>query len=287
MGEKKKRDWIPLLLLLPTLIYLIAFLGYPLIETFILAFTSDQGALGNFKRLTTTGEFWEALRNTLLITAVIVPLQLGFALMLALFINMKFKGYTFILYIVSIPLALSDVSASLMSYTIFAPMGYLNKLLMNLHIIDRPIYFFGFTYQTREFWVIVLTEVWRATPLVFVIILAGLQAVNKEYLEAADIFGFSRWQKFTRIILPLLKPSILSALLIRTLFAFQIFGVVWLLAGRDIPILAGEAYYWQTEVNNSNVACTYGLVIALVSLVISWAYLTFLKPGHLEGEVTE
>ncbi len=287
MGEREKRDWIPLLLLLPTLIYLIAFLGYPLIETFILAFTSDQGALGNFKRLTATGEFWEALRNTLLITAVIVPLQLGFALMLALFINMKFKGYTFILYIISIPLALSDVSASLMSYTIFAPMGYLNKLLMNLHIIDRPIYFFGFTYQTREFWVIVLTEVWRATPLVFVIILAGLQAVNKEYLEAADIFGFSRWQKFTRIILPLLKPSILSALLIRTLFAFQIFGVVWLLAGRDIPILAGEAYYWQTEVNNSNVACTYGLVIALVSLVISWAYLTFLKPGHLEGEVTE
>ncbi|MCD6462911.1 MAG: sugar ABC transporter permease [Thermotogae bacterium] len=287
MGEREKRDWIPLLLLLPTLIYLIAFLGYPLIETFILAFTSDQGALGNFKRLTATGEFWEALRNTLLITAVIVPLQLGFALMLALFINMKFKGYTFILYIISIPLALSDVSASLMSYTIFAPMGYLNKLLMNLHIIDRPIYFFGFTYQTREFWVIVLTEVWRATPLVFVIILAGLQAVNKEYLEAADIFGFSRWQKFTRIILPLLKPSILSALLIRTLFAFQIFGVVWLLAGRDIPILAGEAYYWQTEVNNSNVACTYGLVIALVSLIISWAYLTFLKPGHLEGEVTE
>ena len=287
MGEREKRDWIPLLLLLPTLIYLIAFLGYPLIETFILAFTSDQGTLGNFKRLTATGEFWEALRNTLLITAVIVPLQLGFALMLALFINMKFKGYTFILYIISIPLALSDVSASLMSYTIFAPMGYLNKLLMNLHIIDRPIYFFGFTYQTREFWVIVLTEVWRATPLVFVIILAGLQAVNKEYLEAADIFGFSRWQKFTRIILPLLKPSILSALLIRTLFAFQIFGVVWLLAGRDIPILAGEAYYWQTEVNNSNVACTYGLVIALVSLVISWAYLTFLKPGHLEGEVTE
>jgi len=190
MGEREKRDWIPLLLLLPTLIYLIAFLGYPLIETFILAFTSDQGALGNFRRLTATGEFWEALRNTLLITAVIVPLQLGFALMLALFINMKFKGYTFILYIISIPLALSDVSASLMSYTIFAPMGYLNKLLMNLHIIDRPIYFFGFTYQTREFWVIVLTEVWRATPLVFVIILAGLQAVNKT-LKTIDIVCFA------------------------------------------------------------------------------------------------
>lgn len=237
--------WISFLLILPAVLYLVLLMGYPLFETFRLAFTSDEGFLGNFKRLVENGGFWNAMKNTILLTAVIVPLQLIFALGLALFVNQKFKGYTTVLYFIAIPLALSDVTAALMSYTIFSPNGYLNKILMNLHLIERPIYFFGYMFKAREFWVIVLTEVWRATPLVFIILLAGLQSINKEYLEAADLFGFSRWKKFTKIILPLLKPSIMSALLLRTLFAFQIFGVVWLLAGRDIPVLAGETYYWH------------------------------------------
>jgi multiple sugar transport system permease protein len=116
-----------------------------------------------------------------------------------------------------------------------------------------------------------------------VILLAGLQSVNKEYLEAADIFGFSRWTKLRKIILPILKPAMLSALLIRTLFAFQIFGVAWLLTGRDVPILAGEAYYWQSIRYNSNVAASYGLVIALVSIIISWIYLVILRSREVEG----
>ncbi|MCD6450319.1 MAG: sugar ABC transporter permease, partial [Thermotogaceae bacterium] len=214
---------------------------------------------------------------------VIIPIQLVLAIALALLVNSKFKGYSFLLYIISIPLALSDVTAGLMSYTIFAPMGYLNKVLLNLGWIEHPIYFFGFMYQTREFWVIVLTEIWRATPLVFVIILAGLQSINKEYLEAADIFGFTRAQKLFKIILPLLKPSIMSALLMRTLFAFQIFGVVWMLAGRDIPVLAGETYYQYIQLNNPKMASAYGVIIAIVTLIVSIIYNFSFQAKHLEG----
>jgi len=275
--------WISFLLILPAVLYLVLLMGYPLFETFRLAFTSDEGFLGNFKRLVENGGFWGAMKNTLLLTAVIVPLQLILALGLALFVNQRFRGYTTVLYFIAIPLALSDVTAALMSYTIFSPNGYLNKIFMNLHLIERPIYFFGYMFKAREFWVIVLTEVWRATPLVFIILLAGLQSINKEYLEAADLFGFSRWKKFTKIILPLLKPSIMSTLLLRTLFAFQIFGVVWLLAGRDIPVLAGETYYWYTFMNDPKMASAYALVIALVTIVVSWFYITFLSAKHLEG----
>ncbi len=85
-------------------------------------------------------------------------------------------------------------------------------------------------------------------------------------------------------MLPILRPSILSALLIRTIFAFQVFGVIWILAGRDIPVLAGEAYYWQTVVYNSNISSAYGLIIAVVTILISWAYITFLKPKSFEEE---
>ncbi len=278
-----KRGLTPYLYFIPVIAFLIMFLGYPLIETFRLAFTHRVGPLGNFSRIIESGELWIALRYTLLISVVVVPLQLVFALALALFINMRFKGYLLLLYIIAIPLALSDVSAALMSYSIFGPSGFVNKILINLGLTDSPVYFFGYMYETRAFWVIVLTEVWRATPLVFVILLAGLQSVNKEYLEAADVFGFSRWTKLRKITLPILKPAILSALLIRTLFAFQIFGVVWLLAGRDIRILAGEAFYWQTIRYNSNVAASYGLVIAVVSIAISWVYLVILRSREVEG----
>ncbi|MCD6362506.1 MAG: sugar ABC transporter permease [Synergistetes bacterium] len=255
-------------------------MAYPLVQALILTFTSEGGAgltLANWHSVFSDPMFWEALKNTLLLTGVIIPLQVLLALLLALFVNSKFRGYMIVIYLITIPLALSDVSAALMSYNIFSPQGYLNKVLLNLGLIHEPIYFFGFNVKSREFWIIVLTEVWRATPLVFVILLAGLQMIGKEYFEAADVFGFSRLQKFFYITLPLLKTSLQSALLLRTLFAFQIFGVVWLLAGRDIPILAGETFYQQTELQDYNVAAVYGVIIAIISVIISWFYLTFLK----------
>jgi len=260
-------------------------MGYPLVENVRLAFSNPAGALENFRSLVSTKEFWQTLTNTLLLTVFIVPLQLILALALALFINRKFRGYTFVLYLITIPLALSDITASLMSYSIFAPSGYFNKILINLGILERPMYFFGYFFKERAFWIVVLTEVWRATPLVFVILLAGLQSINKEYLEAADVFGFSKWKKFTKITLPLLKPTIMSALLIRTIFAFQIFGVVWLLAGRDITVLAGETYYWYVFMNNPNMASAYALIIALVTFVFSAIYIFALRSKHLEEGV--
>jgi len=280
-GEK---NWMPYLLFLPVLIYLAGFVGYPLIKALGIAFTSEAGKLSfeNFITLTRDYTFWKALKNTLLFLIIIVPLQVIFAFLLALFVNSRFKGYMTVLYIISIPLALSDVSAALMSYNIFTSHGFLNKFLMSFGIIETPIYFFGLGLSSRAFWVIVLTELWRATPLVFVILLASLQMISKDYFEAADVFGFSSWQKFFYITLPLTMPSLQSALLIRTLFAFQIFGVVWLLSGRDIPILAGEVYYQQAELNNFQLAATYGFIIAFICIIISWVYITFLKAKHLE-----
>jgi multiple sugar transport system permease protein len=280
-----EKNWLPYLLFLPTLIFLAVFVGYPLLEALKLAFTSESGRLSleNFITLALDSTFWKALKYTLLFLVTIVPLDVLLAFLLALFVNKRFKGYMIVLYIISIPLALSDVSAALMSYNIFTSHGFLNKFLMKFGIIETPVYFFGIGLSSRAFWVIVLTELWRATPLVFVILLAGLQVISKDYLEAAEVFGFSKWQKFFRITLPLVMPSLQSALLIRTLFAFQIFAVVWLLSGRDIPILAGETYYQQAELYHAQLAATYGFIIALICILISWAYITIFKSKHLEG----
>ncbi|HBT39268.1 MAG: sugar ABC transporter permease [Pseudothermotoga sp.] len=283
----RRESLTPFLLILPALVYLVVFIGYPIVGTFQLSFTSDEGWLGNFKYVFSSKDFQNALLNTLILGAVIIPIQFALAILLALLVNKKWSGYRTLLYIIATPLALSDVTAALISYSIFAPNGYLNKILLSLNWIERPLYFFGYMFKSREFLVIVLTEVWRATPLVFVILLAGLQSINAEYLEAADVFGFSSWKKFFKITLPLLKPSIVSALLIRTLFAFQIFGVVWLLAGRDIPVLAGETYYWYVLRNNRQVASTYALVIAVVTFIVGWFYIGTIRSRHLEEGVRQ
>ena len=286
LGVRIQR-FLPYFLFAPALSYIMVLVGYPLIQAVQLAFTDPStGAFSsvNFQTLINDPHFWDALRNTFLLALIVIPIQVFLALIIALLINTRFKGHNTLLYIVTLPLTISDVAAGLIWYSILAPRGFLNKFLINAHIISKPIYFFGYAFRHMEFLALVATEVWRATAIVFVIIFAGLQMISRDYLEAAEVFGATFRQKLRYIILPLLKPSLQAALLIRTLFALQIFGVVWILAGRDIPVLAGEAYYWQTDVRNYHVASAYAIIIALISIIISFIYITTLKPHYARRE---
>lgn len=280
------RKLTPYLLLLPTAAYMLFFIGYPIAETVRLAFTDpDTGALGLYNYLTLAQDFhfWEALRYTFLLAGVVIPIQVALALGVSVLLMRRFRGSGAVLYTFLIPLTISDVAAALIWYNILTGSGFLNRFLLNLGLISRPIQFFGYQYRDMEFLAIVTTEVWRATAIVFVIVFAGFQMIGKDYLEAADVFGATQWEKFRYIIFPLVKPSLQTALIIRTLFAMQVFAVVWILAGRDIPVLAGETYYWQVELKNPNVAAAYALIIAAISITLGFLYLKLFKPEYLEG----
>lgn len=279
----EKKTLLPYLLILPAFAYLMFFVGYPLVQALYLAFTKNGAfSLDTLRRTVSDYYFWSALKYTIALSAVIVPIQVGLAIVLALLVNKAFKGKDLAIYALVIPLTISDVAAGLIWYSMLSPYGFLNKVLMNIGLISQPIYFFGYQYRSREFLAIVLAEVWRATSIVFVIILAGLQMISREYLEAAEVFGANYWTKLRRIILPMLKPSIQSALIIRTLFAMQIFGIVWILAGRDIPVLAGEGFYQLTEIKDYGVASIYALIIAGLSILLGALYIKFLKAEYLE-----
>lgn len=279
----ERRSLLPYLLILPAFAYLMFFVGYPLIQALYLAFTKNGAfSLDTVRRTVGDYYFWSAFKYTIALGAVIVPVQVALAVVLALLLNKAFKGKDMAIYALVIPLTISDVAAGLIWYSMLSPYGFLNKLLMNIGLTSQPIYFFGYQFRSREFLAIVLAEVWRATSIVFVIILAGLQMISREYLEAAEVFGASYWTKLRKIVLPLLKPSIQSALIIRTLFAMQIFGIVWILAGRDIPVLAGEGFYQLTEIKDYGVASIYALVIAGLSLILGALYVKFLKAEYLE-----
>ncbi|HLU37245.1 MAG TPA: ABC transporter permease subunit, partial [Thermomicrobiales bacterium] len=102
---------------------------------------------------------------------------------------------------------------------------------------------------------------------------AGLQGIPKDYLEAADVFGASFWQKTTRVILPMLRPSLQVALILRTILAFQAFAVVIALAGQAMTVLSAEAYRWYQDYRDPHVAAAYAALILLLSILSTVLFL--------------
>jgi multiple sugar transport system permease protein len=162
-------------------------------------------------------------------------------------------------------------------YSVFTQSGYLNSLLYGLGLVETPGVFLSVNTRHWMILAIVLAEVWRATSIVMVIVVSGLQAIPLETLEAAELFGAGLWQRLRHVILPLLKPSLQVALILRTILAFQVFGVVIAIAGRGMTVLSNEAYRWYRELNNPHVAGAYAGFILLVSMFTAVFYLRIVR----------
>jgi multiple sugar transport system permease protein len=279
-------NWTPYLLVLPTLVFLGVFFVYPMVQAIWLAVTDPQAGgltLAHFKRMGADLYFRPAIRYTILITAIAVPIQVALGLAIALLVNTRFPGHSHFLYLCAVPLGISDLAAGLIWLSIFTERGYLNAFLQAVGLVAQPITFLTFERTTWLLGAVLLTEVWRATAIVMIILLAGLQLIPKDYVETASVFGASRWQTLRHVLLPLLRPSLQTALIIRTILAFQVFATVVTLAGRQIPVLAGEAYFWYSLYRSPNVASAYAALILLLSGSIVWIYLRVLR--QREGEV--
>jgi multiple sugar transport system permease protein len=219
--------------------------------------------------------FTSALVTTLLLTLITVPIQFVVALVMALVIQARLKGNLLFLYIFSIPLGVSELAVGIVFFLLFTERGYLNSFLQGLGLINSPITFISASTRHWIIVAIVLAEVWRATSIVMVILVSGLQAVPTEFLEAAELFGAGLRQRIRHIILPLLKPSIQVALILRTILAFQVFAVVMAISGGDIvTTLSRETYRWYSEdIRNPNLAASYAGLIMLISIVTAIFYL--------------
>ncbi len=277
--RRRRFNYTPFLLLLPATLFLAIFFLYPMLQSFIIAFQDSQGGFtfDNIDTMVKDTNFGDALKYTLLFIVIIVPLQVVLALIMALVINTGLKWAGFFLYIWTIPLAISDLAAGIVWYSIFTNHGYINQILIQLGLTQTPIDFLSFENPTLVFVAVVIAELWRATAIVMVILVAGLQVIPRAYTEAAEVFGASPWQRLWHVTLPMLKPSLQVALILRTILAFQTFALVFALAGRIMPVLAGEAYKWYNDVRNVGVAATYALLILLLSLANTFIYLRFLN----------
>jgi len=232
----------------------------------------------NLWRRDTRRFFWPAVRTTILLILIIIPAQFVLAVVMALVIQARLKFNSFLLYIYAIPLGVSDLAVGILFFSIFTQNGLLNSILQALGLIDSASPYL--TANTR-YWIIIaicLAEIWRATSLVMVIVVSGLQAISDEVLEAAELFGAGLWQRIRYVILPLLRPSLQVALILRTILALQVFAVIIALSGGDVvTVLANETFRQYFEFRNNNVASAYAVFILALSMLSAIIYIRAIR----------
>lgn len=245
------------LLIAPVLIALAVVIGYPVVRAVIMSFTKDagldkttgmfvEGGNAGFSNYThwlfqqcpsVSGEmvscppgtlgsqFWSAVGITLFFTVVTVALEAGIGMWMAVVMGKTFRGRALLRAAVLIPWAIPTAVTAKLWYFIFSYEGIANKAL-GTHLL-----------WTSDAWparsAVIIADVWKTTPFMALLILAGLQMIPQDVYEAARVDGASAWQRFTQITLPLVKPALLVAILFRTMDALRMYDLPWILTGNN------------------------------------------------------
>ncbi|QUR69887.1 ABC transporter permease subunit [Mycobacterium spongiae] len=202
------------------------------LQRYNLATPNDTAFVGlaNYQTVLTDRYWWTALSVTVAITVVSVTLEFVLGLALALAMHRTLIGKGLVRTAVLIPYGIVTVVASYSWYYAWTPgTGYLANLLpQGSPLTEAPL-----TQQIPSLGIVVIAEVWKTTPFMSLLLLAGLALVPEDLLKAAEVDGAGAWRRLTRITLPIIKPAVVVALLFRTLDAFRIFDNIYVLTGGD------------------------------------------------------
>ena len=275
----------PYLLVLPVVIYYAIFWLRPVIAVIIGSFTDANGAftLQNFAMVFSDENFLPALNNTAIIVVFSVTIEFFAALFLALLINRKFFGSSIFLFLTLIPMALPAVATGAMWITGFTAHGWINSLLYYLGILAKgdKIYWLGGleANQIKLLALIIIIDAWQVIPSMMIILLAGLQNLPAEAKEAGYVFGGNFMTVLRKITMPMLRPTIQTAVILRLISAIQIWLIVVLLLGFGrLPILVERIVYYHEEVPGLDISyqMSAGYTI-IVSAIVSLTALVYLR----------
>jgi multiple sugar transport system permease protein len=227
------------MLLLPALIMLLLVFAYPILRAFWLSlFTQNLGTqlklvfsgFDNYGRMIGDGRFWQSMWNTSVFTFGSVLLELLLGMGVALVLNQAFRGRGIVRTISLLPWALPTALMGLAWAWIFNDQyGVVNDILRRVGVIDTGISWLG--DPTLAMIAVILADVWKTTPFIALLLLAGLQSISGDLYEAHSIDGATAWQSFWKITVPLLMPQIVIALLFRFAQAFGIFDLIQVMTG--------------------------------------------------------
>ncbi len=235
--------------------------------------------LDNYRSVLGDDSWLNALRVTGVVAGASVAAELVLGMIVALLIDRSFRGRGLVRASVLVPWALTTVvSAKMWAWIYDGRYGLANDLLMKVHLIDQPIIFLVRPEVT--IWAMVAAEIWKTTPFMALLLLAGLQLIQHDLYEAAALDGASRWQAFWRVTLPLLRPTILVALLFRTIDAVRMFDLPRVLTnggpGRSTETVVLYTYNTFFTSLNFGYGSTLAVVIFLIVMFVSFIYIKVL-----------
>ena len=274
-GAKQERR-LAFWLIAPAVLVMIAVTGYPLVyavilslERYNLELPQDVKFIGfaNYGAVLTSSYWWQALTVTVIITvfSVAITLVLGMLLAQVLHRTVFFRGG--VRTISLIPYGIVTVAAAYSWQFAWTPsQGYLSAAFNN----SAPL-----TSQAQAIAVIVVAEIWKTTPFMGLLLLAGLSLVPDDLLRAARMDGASPWQAFTRITLPLMKPAILVALLFRTLDSFRIFDNIFILTSGNNGTASVSTLGYDNLFNalNLGIGSTIAILIFICVAIIAVVFI--------------
>src|SRR5215467_8494581 len=236
--------FLPYFLVLPTVVVILAVTAYPIINSFWLSLLDNPLSpavnvvgLRNFGQLFASAEFRGSIATTFIFTIISVALETIFGLGIALLINGTFPGRGLVRASILVPWAFPTVISAQIWYLMYNDRtGIVSYLLQQLHILAP-----GATLLETNAGIItaaVITDVWKTTPFMALLLLAGLQTIPSEMYEAASVDGSTRFQQFWTITLPMLTGPLVIALLFRTLASLGVFDLFYILAGNQVQTMA-------------------------------------------------
>lgn len=228
------------LFLIPTLLVVIGVAFYPLAQTvYATFFEAKLGSakewefigLKNYTRLLTNGNWWDAVWATVKFTVASVAFELVLGLGIALVVNSKFPGRGLMRTAMLVPWAIpTAISSQMWKWMYNDVFGVFNDLFTRIiPILPQKIAWVA--SADTALWALVAVDVWKTTPFMALLLLAGLQLIPADIYEAASVDGATGWRQFVTITLPMLRASIVVALIFRTLDALRVFDLVWIMTG--------------------------------------------------------
>ncbi len=233
-------------MVLPTLLIILIIAFFPILQAINLSLRQATIAqagpfvgLENYVEMFQNPDFLEGFMNTIIFTVGSVFFEFLIGLVIALAINRAFRGRGLVRAAVLVPWAFPTVISAVMWRLMFQDqIGIVNYMANAIGLISQPI----LSDRTLLLMGAILVDVWKTTPFVALLLLAGLQTIPGDVYEAARVDGANVWQRFFRITLPLLKPTILVAILFRTLDAYRVFDLFWALSNRELESLSTFVY---------------------------------------------
>ena len=266
------------------LVYVFSLTVLPILDTVLISLgrnTADFLTFSHYQTVFGSEVLRAAILNTVIVALISLTLELGVGMAIALALHVRFRGRGFFRTVTLVPLGVPTIVSGAVMLLLFSRSGYLNALLANLAEVIPGWDYLPIGWTTKggitTLFVVAIADMWKVLPVVTLIFLAGLQSVPEDVYEAADVDGATKWQKFSRVTLPLLIPYITMALILRAIDAFRIFELALVLADPIEPVLGtyiGNQYLPPTS--NPFTAAAGSIVLFAMIMVFIVLYLRFI-----------